>query len=179
MKLNYKILLIISLVFNLAFLGTLGYRMLTKRSHARDNTRSGRTHQTMQEWLSLEPEQEAEIQKIRDLYLPQYRALFDSINRLRELNTQVFTGGNQDTAVIFRHMDAIGKLQAGIDKLAMKQMLEESRVLNTEQREKFMNGVKERMERRSRPRRRPPEEEKDQRPPENRNENKIKKEEVQ
>jgi Spy/CpxP family protein refolding chaperone len=152
MKLNYKIALIISLAFNLAFLGTLIYRTVDKKQHSRG--RSGRERVSMQKWLELTPEQETMIQEIRNRFSPRYKITRGKMRKAREKNMAHFMNEKPDTLAIFNHVDEVGRLQAEMEKLVIRQMMQESEVLTPEQRDKFKKRVKERMGGRSRPYRR-------------------------
>ena len=148
MKINYKLVLIISLAFNLAFLGTLLYRTIDRKGPSRGER--GRERQSMQEWLGLSPEQEEHIEVIREKFSPRYKSIRDEMHLAREKNFSQYMSGTPDTVSLFRQVDEIGRLQAAMEKLVIRQMMEESRVFTEEQREIFMKRVKERMGRRNR-----------------------------
>ncbi len=154
MKMKKNIILILSLLFNLAFVATLGVRYFQKKAHTeRPRRRDWRQEESA--WLGLRPEQEAALDSLRKAFWQKMDTLRIPIGLYREAVANQLLMETPDTLEMESSLREIGLIQTRMEIAVILQMLREANTLDPPQREKFMKRVAERMVRRSRSSRRP------------------------
>jgi Spy/CpxP family protein refolding chaperone len=145
---NRKIVLalILSLAFNAAFLGTLGYRAWKKsRLPGSDvyQESDGRKH--FHEKLKLTPEQKQHLEEIREEFSPRIKPIrIDLIQRRRAL-ANLLIENTLDSLEIETRLQDISKLQMDIEREVIHQLLREKDLLPQEEWERYLNMIARRM----------------------------------
>jgi Spy/CpxP family protein refolding chaperone len=143
---SMKIILLLSFIFNIAFLGSLGYRLIEKNKHQKARTErmeQGRTE--FKEWLGLTDTQQERLEAIREEFPSQMRPMKKQIQGERKELIQLLREDPPDTAHIVSILDKIGQIQVGMQKEIVFQVWREKDVLSEEQREKFLKLVERRL----------------------------------
>ena len=145
---NRKIVLalILSLAFNVAFLGTLGYRSWKKGRFPRSHSyREREDRRYFHEKLKLAPEQKQHLEQIRKEFSPRIKPIrIDLIQRRRAL-ANLLIEDMPDSLEIERQLRDIGKLQMDIEREVVHQLLREKDILPQEERERYLNMIARRM----------------------------------
>jgi Spy/CpxP family protein refolding chaperone len=135
-------LLILSLIFNLAFLGALGYRIIERKKWlAARAERAEREKKGFHEWLKLTEEQIAKLDEIRNKFPSQIRPLRNKMDEERKKLGPMLRQDPPDTSHIVAHLQSIGRLQVDIEKEIVFQVLREKAVLSPEQSEQYLKMV--------------------------------------
>lgn len=143
---NIKIILLLSFIFNIAFLGSLGYRLIEKMKHQKaraERVERGRTE--FKEWLGLTDAQQERLEAIREEFPSQMRPMRKQIEGERKELIQLLRVDTPDTAHIVSILDKIGQIQVDMQKEIVFQVWREKEVLSEEQREKFLKLVERRL----------------------------------
>ena len=141
--------LLLSIAFNLTFLGAFGYRLLQKRKHRAEWTR--RTERvehnptrpgepggpTFEVELKMGPEQREHMKRLRESFFPQMRQSHERIFEKRKELAGMIASAKVDTAAIGRTLDEIGRMQVEIEQKVVRQMLNERELMDPKQREQF------------------------------------------
>ena len=145
---NRKIVfaLILSLAFNMAFLGTLGYRAWKKSKYSKSyfsRERDGRKY--FHEKLKLTPEQKKHLEEIREEFSPRIRPIrIDLIQRRRAL-AKLLIENTPDSVEIETRLQDISKLQMDIEREVIHQLLREKDLLPQEEQKRYLNMIARRM----------------------------------
>ena len=146
---NKKLLcaLIISLVFNVAFLGTLGYRML-KRHQYRSHRHSRFDKSAYYEKMNLTTEQREHLDSVRMAFYPRMRSLHSALMKKRRAFAQILIEGELDSTEIENHLHLISKLQYNVEREVSHQLLREKEILTQEARKYYLKSIERYMSRR-------------------------------
>jgi Spy/CpxP family protein refolding chaperone len=136
--------LILSLVFNVAFLGALGYRLWTRRHDTHQREQRLR-REPPEERMGLRKEQKEQLDKVRKDFFPRIRSIRMELFKERETLASILKGENPDTNQINVQLKRIGDLQCRIEKLVVFQLLKEKAFLDPQQREVFLQMIMRRM----------------------------------
>jgi Spy/CpxP family protein refolding chaperone len=137
------IALILSLIFNVAFLAALGYRLWEKKDHAESTRRrpSQSSRQYRGEPLKLTEEQKELLRQVRKEFSPRIRSIQSSLNQERQLLVGLLLQDKPDSLQVENRLSRIGKFQLDIEREIMHQMLKEKQILPPELRERYLNMV--------------------------------------
>ncbi|MBN2029212.1 periplasmic heavy metal sensor [bacterium] len=144
-KRTTTIILILSLAFNVAFLGSLGYRLWQKNREAdsrltrfdRRNEESVERERPTEEFPerpNFRPEEMAQIEEIRQMFEPRIREIQDELMEKRRALIMLMEEHEEidpDTFTIYEHIDEIGDLQAELEKEVTRQILMARTVLDS------------------------------------------------
>ena len=145
-KKTTTIIVILSLAFNVAFIGSYGYRLWQKnretdiRSERFDgrfgqNIERERRNEESPERLDFRPEQMEQIEEIRQMFEPRINEiqgeLMEKRRALGTLLMEEHVEEDPDTFTIYEHIDEIGILQAELEKEVTRQILMARTVLDS------------------------------------------------
>lgn len=135
--------LILSLIFNVAFLAALGYRLWEKKEHAESIRRrpSQSNRQYRGEPLKLTEEQRELLRQVRKEFSPRIRLIRNSLTQERQLLVGLLLQDAPDSLQVEYRLSHIGKFQLDIEREIMHQMLKEKQILPPELRERYLNMV--------------------------------------
>ncbi|MFC1502577.1 Spy/CpxP family protein refolding chaperone [bacterium] len=141
-KKNVVYLLILSFIFNFAFLGSLGYRMIQKKKWQKARAeRAERGRKSFNEWLELTEDQIAKLEEIREKYPSRIRSLRTQMHEERKKLGPMLRHASPDTIKIMAHLQSINQMQVKIEKSIIQQVLREKTVLTPEQSKKYLKMV--------------------------------------
>ena len=143
---SIKTIILLSLIFNVAFLGSLGYRIMEKKNHQKaraERKERGRTE--FKEWLGLTTEQQKSLEAIREEFPSQMRPMGKQIQGERKELIRLLKEDPPDTARIVSILQNIGQIQVDMQKEIVFQVLREKDVLSEEQREQYLKMVERRL----------------------------------
>jgi Spy/CpxP family protein refolding chaperone len=146
---NKKIIyiLIISLVFNVAFLGTLGYRLLKKHRY-NGYRRNKYKKSAYYDKMNLTTEQRENLDQLRKGFSPRMRSLHTALMEKRKAFAHVLIEGDPDSTEIEEHLRIIGKLQNDVEREVSHQMLREKKILPREARKHYLESIAQFLKRR-------------------------------
>ena len=139
------ITLIVSLVFNLAFIGALGYRLWFRRHKAPSHSRTTRERVQDRERFAPPPELEERIAALRSVFIPKVRSHRKDLSAAREDLISLFEQDNPDSMGIETVLHRIGQLQLNLDREVVFYMLQRKAILPPEHRDRFLEGMKRRL----------------------------------
>ena len=142
-----KIGLLLSLSFNLGFLGAIGYRFFANRK-----TGSGEmAHQVFVQcmpdsgqhimWFEMAPDQEEKIMHKRMSFQPKVHEIRMRLHDERTTLTDLLMKEPVDTGLIVEQIDKISQLQGTIEKEVVFQLLNEKVELSPDQRRRFVRII--------------------------------------
>ena len=141
-KKNVVYLLILSFIFNIAFLGSLGYRMIEKkRRKTAWAERAERGRKSFNEWLELTEDQIAKLEEIREKFPSRIHSLRMQMNEERKKLGPMLRHESPDTIKIMAHLRSINQMQVEIENSIIQQVLREKAVLTPGQNEKYLKMV--------------------------------------
>lgn len=139
-----KIGLLLSLSFNLGFLGAIGYRFFENRKGEKDEM----THQVFVQclpdssqhmmWFEMAPDQEDKIMHRRMDFQPKVHDIRLKLHKERIGLTELLMKEPVDTGLIIGQIEKISQLQGAIEKEVVFQLLHEKAELTPEQRRRFV-----------------------------------------
>ena len=135
--------LTLSLVFNVAFLGALGYRMWIRRHLPHPTQEFHR--KPPQDRMALRKEQREQLDKLRKDFFPRIRGIRMELVKERETLAALIKEEKPDTSQINRQLTRIGELQCRIEKLVVFQLIQEKAHLDPHQQEVFLKMILRRM----------------------------------
>jgi uncharacterized membrane protein len=136
--------LILSLVFNVAFLGALGYRLWTRKHNPHLREQRMRRESPM-EGMGLRKEQKEQLDKIRKDFFPRIRNIRMRLTKERDTLASFLKVEDPDTNRINLQLNRIGDLQCQIEKQVVFELLKEKACLDPQQREVFVRMILRRM----------------------------------
>ncbi len=136
--------LILSMAFNVAFLGALGYRLWT-RKHGPPAREEFARRTPPREGPGLRQEQKERFDAMHKEFFPRIRAIRVQLRSERDALAALLKEENPDTNRIHARLDKISGLQAQIEKQVVFQMLKEKAILDPPQREAFVQRILRRM----------------------------------
>jgi uncharacterized membrane protein len=169
--------LVLSLAFNLTFLGAYGYRLWQKKGeHRAEGAESARRPAPLPDghgpfWKNLRPEQRKHLQSMRREFFPRMHEIRGRLRDERKALGDLLMKDKPDTVEIIRHLNRIGELQTRIERLVTFQLVKETESMDPQQREAYIKMIIRRMGERS-----PGDPERPRRPPESHSGKEIPKE---
>jgi len=142
-KQGILIALIFSMVFNVAFLCGLGYRVWEKKRSKEFSLHSQRHYR--KERIVLSPEQKEQRDRIRKTFSPKIQSIRSELHRERCALGDLLMKDEPDTVLIEKKIDQIGKLQTDIEREVIYHLLREKSILTPDQRQQFLNTVLRRL----------------------------------
>ena len=141
-KRTTTIIVILSLAFNVAFIGSLGYRLWQKNRDtdtrfSRFDRRNGETvererlNEESPERPVFRPEEMEQIQEIRQMFEPRINEIRGDLNEKRMAFGTLLMEEHQDSLQIYQLIDEIGKLQTELEKEVTRQILMARTVLDS------------------------------------------------
>ncbi len=129
------VLLILSLLFNIAFISGLGYRVFRKshKEHSQQKEAPSRTRES----LNLTEEQKAKLDEFRKMFSPKADQIRDRLVEERKVLVDLVTKEKIDSLEIENQLKQVGKFQMEMERKVVFQMISEKRIMNPEQREIF------------------------------------------
>jgi len=161
-----QIALVMSLAFNLGFLGAFVYR-LTERQPvqqmiqphvARPQNQKIQPHEPVQPVTRpvLLPEQKHRLQEIRQAFQPGIRQIRQELMKEKRALGDMLFMGETDSLRIDSQIRKIGELEMRMEKTVIFELLRESRIMTPEERPAFIRMALKRIEgNRQRPQQRP------------------------
>ncbi len=130
------IILILSLAFNVAFLGSLGYKLWQRNKYEDIRIpRFNRPNGEPPERMDFRPEDREKIDQIRETFEPKINPILDALMEKRRafgsLLWEEHVEENPDTFTIYERIDEIGKLQTKLEKEVTRQILMARTVLDS------------------------------------------------
>ena len=137
--------LMLSLAFNLAFLGSLGYRLYEKKKHPQvRHRRASRDRHFHSERMKLSPDQKERLKQVRKQAFEQIRMIHTHINDEKQTLVRLIIKEEIDSLQIEDRLRHIGNLQIDIERIGTTRMLKAKEILTPEQKEQFLEIVMER-----------------------------------
>ncbi|MCJ7812889.1 periplasmic heavy metal sensor, partial [bacterium] len=129
------IILILSLAFNLAFMGSLGYKLWQKKDIDTRAPRFDRQNGESPEQMNFRQEEREQIDKIRETFEPKINEiqskLMEERKQLGSLLMEEHLADHPDTLLIYQHIDEIGRLQTELEKEVTHQLFMARTVLDS------------------------------------------------
>ena len=137
--------LMLSLAFNLAFLGSLGYRLYEKNRYPESrHRRVSREKHFHSEQMKLSTDQKERLEQVRKQAFEQIRMIHTRINDEKQTLVQLIFKDEIDSLQIEERLRHIGNLQIDIERIGTARMVKVKEILTPEQREQFSKIVMER-----------------------------------
>lgn len=141
-KRTTTIIVILSLAFNVAFIGSLGYRLWQKNRETDfrsqrferwngENVERERRNQESPERPIFRPEEMEKIQEIRQMFEPRINEIQDELMEKRRAFGTLLMEEHHDSLQIYQLIDDIGKLQIEMEKEVTRQILMARTVLDS------------------------------------------------
>lgn len=136
--------LTVSLIFNVAFLGSLGYRLWEKsktkaeQSDRRDRDRRDRYR------TELTPELRERLKSLYEHSYSRIKPLRADLSEERKALTELLMEAEPDSFLIEERLERIGRLQMNIERDLIMQLVKETEILPLEQRRRFLELVLQR-----------------------------------
>ena len=141
-KNNLKIVLILSLLFNVAFIGAFGYRWYVKRNRPKFSRRSyTKQHGRIKERLNLTEEQCKQLHELRLRLSDKIQPIRKELMTERRQLTQLLMAEAYDSSAIEKQLNKISMLQNDLEKQVIYQLMEEKTVLTPEQKKHFIRMI--------------------------------------
>jgi uncharacterized membrane protein len=141
--------LILSAVFNIAFLGALGYRLYARKHLPPVFRRHDPLRRDLPppglERMGLRDDQRKQLKKLWEEMFPRIHEVRGRLNRERDAMVLLLKQDKPDTVQIIQRLIRIGELQFQIEKLLVFQMLKEKEFLDPQQREAYLQMILRRM----------------------------------
>lgn len=137
--------LILSLVFNVAFIGALGYKTWTRRHGRPPADERMRREPPREDGPRLRREQRERFREMHKEFFPRIRAIRERLRGERDALAALLKEENPDTSRIYAQLERISGLQAQIEKQVVFQMLKEKAILDPSQRDAFVQRILRRM----------------------------------
>lgn len=142
------VLLILSLAFNLAFLGSLGYRLWEKSRHPESRHRRASSEGGFHsERMKLSPDQKKRLDRIQEQAIEQIRMIHIALIDEKKALVQSIFNDEIDSLQIEERLHSIGNLQFNIEHAGITRILKTKEVLTPEQREQFLQIMMEKLNR--------------------------------
>jgi len=141
-KHSLKIIFILSLLFNIAFMGAFGYRWYIKQNKPRSHhLHRSKDRRSLKERLNLTDEQYKQLRELRlrlsDKIYPIRKELMNERCQLTEL----LMAETYDSSAIEKQLNRISTLQNDLEKEVVYQLMEEKTVLTPEQKKHFIRLI--------------------------------------
>lgn len=138
--------LILSLAFNVAFLGTLGYRLLNKGTTSESSRhRFTRDQRSSRERVKFSPEQKERLKQLREHFYPRIKTIRSELANDRKVLVDLLMEDKPDSLQIEKSLNLIGKHQMELEREVVYQLLKEKEVLPPELRQHYLNMVVKRL----------------------------------
>lgn len=149
------IVMVVSLVFNAAFLGGLAYRLHDKSKHSESifERRFVREGRPGKERLELSPELRESLRHIHEEFSPVIRDIRDRLRKERHDLLELLVVEDSDSLAIEEKLRRIGKFQLEIEREVVHRLFREKEMLPLEQRRQFLEMMTRRWGDSPRPRR--------------------------
>jgi len=146
--------LILSLAFNMGFLGAFVYVQIQKRDaanayseprviHLKTDSTSHADHLI---WMEIDPDQKTRIRKSRLHFEPKVHKIKMKLHEEKTKLSELLVKDPVDTILIDEKIETIGRLQAEIEKEVVYQLLKEKAELGPEQSHRFLKVVTEKLQ---------------------------------
>ncbi len=130
--------LILSLLFNIAFISSLGYHLWKRREGQKPpQHRVFQQKRFPHERMRLAPDQKAHLREIREKFPHRIWPMRRELAEERRALGKLLMEEKPDTVRIEKRLRRIGELQTEMEKEVVFQMLKEKNILNPEQRKQF------------------------------------------
>lgn len=138
--------LILSLAFNVAFLGTLGYRLLNKGTTS-ESSRHRVTHdqRSSRERIKFSKEQKERLKQLREHFYPRIKAIRSELVNDRKALVDLLMEDKPDSLQIEKSLNRLGQRQMELEREVVYQLLKEKEVLPPELRQHYLNMVMKRL----------------------------------
>ena len=138
--------LILSLAFNVAFLGTLGYRLLNKGTTLElSRHRVSRDQNSSRERMRFSPEQKKRLKQLREHFYPRIKAIRSELVNDRKALVDLLMEDKPDSLQIEKNLNRVDQHQMELEREVVYQLLKEKEVLPPELRQYYLNMVVKRL----------------------------------
>lgn len=150
---RWKMILIVSLVFNLAVAGSLVYgwayhaRVAGEREELDERMPSGRRGMHLGRRMGLSREKTARVDQIFDVSRDETADLRERLQAVRGTLVDLLQAERPDEEAIMSAIDEISAIQGELEKLLVKRLLHVHEVLDPEEREQLLHMMQKRMHR--------------------------------
>lgn len=138
----------ISLAFNCAFLGAVGYRLWLR--HQKLTLQEKNIHKNQKEKgfenLFLRSEQREDLRRLRKQLQPRILEIRNRLKEERKILGDLLITDSIDTTMLLKQLEKVSRLQTDIEKEIIRELLYEREVLDPEQRKHFLRIVVKRMQ---------------------------------
>jgi Spy/CpxP family protein refolding chaperone len=138
-----SIVLLLSLAFNVAFMGAWIYRYFS--GPHRSGRGWSRDRRSPWDQIELTEVQQERIDRMRKELHEKMRRLRQDIMEERRVLAEEFEAENPDSVKIAKRLQIISEKELAAEKEVVRYMLQQREILTPEQREPFMNFIKRRM----------------------------------
>lgn len=142
---SLRIILIISFVFNLAFLAALGYRLWQRRHRTPQRPTVARERIEEHERFDPPPELRERMNALRDVLKPRMRSHRQALSEDRLELVALLKEENPDSMQIESVLQCISRHQMDLEREVVFHLLEQKAILPLEHRERFLEMVTRRM----------------------------------
>jgi len=141
-KQSLKIVLILSLLFNIAFIGAFGYRWHVKRNRANFYNRSrSERRRFFKERLDLTDEQRKHFHDLRIRLSDKIHPIRKELKDERQSLARLLMSETYDSSAIEKQLDTISTLQNDLESQVVFQLMEEKSILTPEQKKHFIEAI--------------------------------------
>ena len=138
--------LILSLLFNVGFISSLGYHLWKRREIQKTfKDQVAQQKHFIPKKMRFTHEQRMHLRKIRRTFLYRIWPLRKKLAEEREALGKLLMNDKPDTILIEKKLHEIGELQTKMEKEVVFQILREKDVLTPQQREQFFRVVEKRL----------------------------------
>ena len=147
---------IISLMFNIAFLGSFGYRKIKQISNRPETSWKERRKQYFMDEYSLTEDQAEKMNQIREEFITQIKDLRTLMIEESKSMANILLEAEPDSLKIEDHLNRIGKLHIDFEREVVRQLLKEKEVLGPGKSREYFQRVVDRLGKRGHGRRTKP-----------------------
>ena len=134
--------LTVSLIFNIAFLGSLGYRLWEKRKpKTAQSTRQIRDRRESRYRSDLTPELRERLKSLYEHASPRIKTIRTALAEERQALMELLMEAEPDSTLIEEYLVRIGRQQVNIERELISQLVKETEILPLEQRRRFLELV--------------------------------------
>jgi len=138
----------ISVAFNCAFLGAVGYRLWLR--HQKLTLQEKNIHKGPKEKgfesLFLRSEQREDLRRLRKQLQPRILEIRNRLKEEREILGELLISDTIDTTMLQKQLEKVGRLQTEIEKEVIRELFYEREILDPEQRKHFLRIIVKRMQ---------------------------------
>jgi Spy/CpxP family protein refolding chaperone len=139
------IILIISLVFNIAFIGALGYRLWNRKHHGPPRPRVQKERMHDRERFAPPPELKLRIDELREDFMPRIQSHRKRMKEAREDLIRLIEQEDPDSLELESVLNHLSVLQLHMDRDVIFYLLRRKAILPPEHQGRFLEGMKRRL----------------------------------